>query len=85
MTIKMIGFDADDTLWHNEVYYQNAIDFLKQTLSQWEDPESIFEMIDRIELKNLPLYGYGIKSFILSLIEAALQISNGEIQGSTLV
>ncbi|MFN2305173.1 MAG: HAD family hydrolase [Anaerolineales bacterium] len=81
MPIDMIAFDADDTLWHNEVYYQNAIETLTQTLAKWETPEKIVDSIDKIEIRNLPLYGYGIKAFILSLIEAAIEISDGEIGG----
>lgn len=79
MPIEMIAFDADDTLWHNEVYYQNAIETLKHELATWEEPERIEEIINRIEIDNLPLYGYGIKAFILSLIEATIEISRGGI------
>lgn len=82
MLIDMIAFDADDTLWHTEVYYQNAIKTTKQTLTKWENTEKIEEIIDRIEINNLPLYGYGIKAFILSLIEAAIEISGGQVSAA---
>lgn len=79
MTIEMIAFDADDTLWANEIYYQNALAELRQILSPWESPERINKVVNDIEHRNLAHYGYGIKAFILSLIEAALQISEYQI------
>ena len=84
MPIEMIAFDADDTLWQTELYYQNAIKTLKRMLAKWEKAATIEEIIDRIEINNLPLYGYGIKAFILSLIEAAIEISNGQISGAAI-
>ena len=83
MTIEMIAFDADDTLWENEIYYQNALEDLIKILSPWESPEVVNEIVNDIEHRNMNQYGYGIKAFILSLIEAALQISNHEIQGES--
>jgi len=84
MPIEMIAFDADDTLWQTELYYQNAIKTLKRMLAKWEKAATIEEIIDRIEINNLPLYGYGIKAFILSLIEAAIEISSGQISGAAI-
>lgn len=83
MTIEMIAFDADDTLWENEVLYQNALVAFKKILSSWESPERVNEIVNDIETRNLEHYGYGIKAFILSLIEAAVQISHHEIQGES--
>lgn len=79
MNIDMIGFDADDTLWHTEIHYLQAQDEVKQILSPWGTIESITAAMDRIIIENLSWYGYGIKALILSLIEAAIQISQGEI------
>lgn len=81
MRINLIGFDADDTLWHTETHYLQAQQALGQLLSPWSTPERVAEVLDTIELDNLPIYGYGIKAFVLSLIEAAIRISGGEIRG----
>jgi len=82
--IEMIGFDADDTLWHNEIYYQDAQKNLGMLLSEWSHPEKVAETLNEIELRNLPLYGYGIKAFVLSMIETAYLLSEGQIQGDTI-
>ena len=79
MTIEMIAFDADDTLWENEMLYQNGLAQLREILAPWESPENISEIVNEIEHRNMEQYGYGIKAFTLSLIEAALQISGYEI------
>jgi len=77
--IKVIAFDADDTLWVNEPYFRDAeaafCFLLKDYLPEAECNRLLFDM----EMKNLPLYGYGIKPFVLSLIEAAISISDGKI------
>lgn len=77
--IKVIGFDADDTLWVNETYYREAeLEFAK-LLAQYETANKIDQELFKVEMKNLDMYGYGIKSFILSMVESALEISNNEI------
>jgi putative hydrolase of the HAD superfamily len=81
MKFDLIGFDADDTLWHTEIHYTQAQDTFKQLLSPWAPAERIDEVLNECILNNLPGYGYGIKAFILSLIEAAILISEGEIRG----
>jgi len=75
----MIGFDADDTLWHTEIHYRQAHEEFEKILSSWGEAEQIREITDQFIIENLPNYGYGIKPFILSLIEAAIHISRGEI------
>ncbi|MDI9565775.1 MAG: HAD family hydrolase, partial [Chloroflexota bacterium] len=79
MNIEMIGFDADDTLWYTEVHYLKAQEDLKQILSPWGKADQVSEVIDQMILSNLSDYGYGIKAFILSLIEAAIHVSQGEL------
>jgi len=81
MKLDIIAFDADDTLWHNEIYYRNAQSALIQLLSPWKEPETIDRILYEIEMRNLPLYGYGIKAFTLTMIEAAVKISAGKITG----
>ena len=84
MTIEMIAFDADDTLWHAEVLFQNAQEALKEILLPWEKPETVDEALYAIEKRNMPQLGYGVKAFVLSMIEGAIQISNGEIDARSI-
>jgi len=77
--IKVIGFDADDTLWVNETYFREAEDAFAKLLSEYETPNKIDQELFKVEMKNLKLYGYGVKGFILSMVEAALEISNNNI------
>lgn len=81
MKIDLIGFDADDTLWHTEIYYIKAQQSLEQLLGAWGSPDKIGKLLFEIEIDNLPRYGYGIKAFVLSMIEAAIRISGGQIHG----
>ena len=79
MNIKVVAFDADDTLWQNEHYFKQTEDqfcsLLADYLPQWEVEKALFET----EIVNLPLYGYGIKGFILSMIETAIRISENRL------
>lgn len=78
--IKVIGFDADDTLWVNEPNYKEAeSEFCKLMLEYGSEKKSSEELF-RAEMKNLGLYGYGAKAFMLSLIETALIISNYKLK-----
>lgn len=82
--IKVIGFDADDTLWVNETYFRDAeLEFAK-LLAPYETANKIDQELFRKEIENLPLYGYGIKGFVLSMVEMALEISNGEVSNATI-
>jgi putative hydrolase of the HAD superfamily len=80
--IELIAFDADDTLWHNEFLYSETAQEFTQLLSAYAKPERILQTIDEIELQNLEYFGYGIKSFALSLIEAAIKVKNEEVIGN---
>ncbi|MDT8413842.1 MAG: HAD family hydrolase [Flavobacteriaceae bacterium] len=77
--IKVIGFDADDTLWVNETYFRDAEKSFSQILSRFETPNNIDQELFRVEIENLAIYGYGIKAFVLSMLEAALKISNYQL------
>ena len=81
MQIDLIGFDADDTLWQTEVHYLQAQRSLGKILNQWESVEKINKILYEIEINNLPRYGYGIKAFVLSMIETAIHISGGKVRG----
>ncbi len=77
--IKIIGFDADDTLWVNETYFRDAETEIAKLLAPYETANKIDQELFKIEMKNLSLYGYGIKGFTLSMVEMALEISNNTI------
>ncbi len=73
--IAAVGFDADDTLWHNETIYQSAQDDLCCLLAGSGTPEAVRATLLEIESRNVPEYGYGIKSFVLSMIETAIRMT----------
>lgn len=77
--IKVISFDADDTLWVNETYFREAEGKFAKLLSKYETENKIDQELFKTEIKNLSLYGYGIKGFVLSMVESALELSNNKI------
>ena len=82
--VETIAFDSDDTLWQNETLFQDAQANLSLILSAWETSEKTKQVLSNTEMRNLPIYGFGITAFILSMIETALQVSNGEIRSGKL-
>jgi putative hydrolase of the HAD superfamily len=82
--IKVIAFDADDTLWVNETYFRDAEHQFAKLLAKYETENKIDQELFRTEIKNLSYYGYGIKGFILSMIECALDLSNYQINQKTI-
>ncbi len=82
--IKVIGFDADDTLWVNETYFRDAEEKFSSLLGAYETKNKVDQELFKMEMKNLELYGYGIKGFILSMIESAMELSNNKIPQSTI-
>jgi len=82
--IKVIGFDADDTLWVNEPYYRETEDKFCDLLKDYLPKSKIEEELFKTEIDNLELYGYGIKAFTLSLVETALRISDSRVPASTI-
>ena len=83
-TIKVIGFDADDTLWVNEPYYRDAEQEYALLISEYGVSEDIGRKLFKTEISNLPLYGYGIKAFMLSLVECAIEITGGTVTSATI-
>ena len=82
--IKVIAFDADDTLWVNETYFREAEHQFAKLLAKYETENKIDQELFRKEIENLKLYGYGIKGFVLSMIECALELSNYKISQKTI-
>lgn len=84
MDLKVIAFDADDTLWVNEPYFRQTEERFYELLGGFATQHELERELLKTEIGNLPLYGYGIKGFILSMIETAMQVSNNAI-GSDIV
>jgi putative hydrolase of the HAD superfamily len=76
MPLKVIAFDADDTLWVNEPFFREAEEKFASLLEDFMPQHAIMKELYMTEIQNLALYGYGIKGFILSMIEAAMRISD---------
>lgn len=77
--LKVIAFDADDTLWINEPFFREAEDKFCQLFQDYMPLHSAHKELYRIEIANLPIYGYGIKGFMLSMMEAALSITDNHL------
>jgi len=85
--LDLIAFDGDDTLWHNErsfraarVRFQSLLDDAGVSLTE----DEIEAVVNRLEVANLDYYGYGVSSFILSLIETAIELTHGRVTGTQL-
>ena len=83
--IKVIGFDADDTLWVNETYFRETEHKFAQLLSAYETENKIDQELFKKEMQNLDIYGYGVKGFVLSMVECALELSNHQISNKAIM
>ena len=81
MAITTVGFDADDTLWHNETIFRMTQARFRELMADHAEPEFLDARLAEVERRNLALYGYGVKGFTLSLIETAMDITGGEPPG----
>ena len=79
--IKSIAFDADDTLWHNETIFIDTKERFKRLLAEYHTEEWIEQRLIETEIKNLKHFGFGIKGFTLSMIETAIELSEGRVSG----
>jgi len=82
--IRTIGFDADDTLWVNETYFRDTEEKFAELLEGYETKNKIDQELFKMEMANLDIYGYGIKGFMLSMIESALDLSNNKVSQKTI-
>lgn len=80
--IETIAFDADDTLWHNETRFRKAETFFKTLLGSHAQDDVIDQTLYRHEIKNIASYGYGAKTFTLSMVEAAIELSERKVTAS---
>jgi putative hydrolase of the HAD superfamily len=87
MSFDLIAFDGDDTLWHNERSYRDGRERFRAMLAAAgvvRSEEEIEERVNATELHNIRYYGYGVRSFVLSLIETAIELTDGRIPGAEL-
>lgn len=78
--ISVIGLDADDTLWHSEVYFERTQRRFDELVGRYvDDRVDVHRALAEVERRNLGRYGYGIKGFTLSMLEAAIEITGGAI------
>jgi putative hydrolase of the HAD superfamily len=84
MKFHTIAFDADDTLWHNEPHYRQATEQFLDLMGQYGEREQLRKRLSEIEISNVAWYGYGIKSFLLSMIEAAVELSAAAVDGKVI-
>lgn len=78
----IIALDADDTLWHNERLFSETQVAFSSLLARYVDPGTIETRLYEIEKRNLRHFGYGIKGFVLSMIETAIEITNGQVNAN---
>ncbi|OYU84094.1 MAG: HAD family hydrolase [Flavobacterium sp. BFFFF2] len=79
--IDWIAFDADDTLWHNEPYFDEAQQRFAELFQNYVSHQEALQVIFQHQVDNLPLYGFGIKAFTLSMMDSALEITQGKLTG----
>ncbi len=82
--LDLIAFDADDTLWHNLIHFDATERQFGELLSQFAEPALATKALMDAEKRNIPLYGFGVKGFTLSMIETALELSGGAVEAATL-
>ncbi|MBS7321195.1 MAG: HAD family hydrolase, partial [Myroides sp.] len=75
-TFKVIAFDADDTLFINEPYFDEAEEKFCALMSDYLSKQSLAQALFKTQISNLPLYGYGIKGYVLSMVQTAYEVSN---------
>jgi len=81
MASQLIGLDGDDTLWHSEGHFVVTQARYGELLDPWVDRETVAGALLDAERRNLRLFGYGVKGFTLSMIETAIELTNGDIDG----
>lgn len=82
--LTTIAFDADDTLWHTERHFQMTQHHFKMLLADFAEPDHLSERIVAAEKRNIQHFGYGVKSFTLSLIETAIEVTDGKAPAATI-
>lgn len=79
--VKVIIFDADDTLWDNQTYFDRAEEVFTEELKEYGTAEELSEELYKTESANMPILGYGAKSVCISMMETALRVSDSKGAG----
>lgn len=82
--LTTIGFDADDTLWHHEKYFVSTKASFVELLMPYADPAQLDRQLHDTEIANVLHYGFGVKSFTLSMIETAIAATGGRVPSSVI-
>lgn len=82
--ISLIGFDADDTLWQNETFFRMTQERFEALLSDASEPAHLHERLLAAERRNVGQYGFGVKGFVLSMIETAIEVTDGRVGASVI-
>lgn len=82
--LTTIGFDADDTLWHNETFFRLTQERFFRLLADHSDPDHLHDRLLAAERRNLGAYGFGVKGFTLSMIETAVEVSAGKVPAAVI-
>ena len=82
--LAVIGFDADDTLWHHERFFELTTARFEELLRPYADPHHLREHLTAAERRNVKHYGFGVKGFTLSMIETAVEITEGRVPGTVI-
>jgi putative hydrolase of the HAD superfamily len=79
LSIRVLAFDGDDTLWHNESRFHLTQSALRELVRRHVPDADVDNHLFEVEMRNLGLYGYGVKAFTLSMLETAIQLTEGQI------
>ena len=82
--LTTVGFDADDTLWHNERFFHLTQERFAELLSDFAEKDHLADRLLEAERRNLGHYGYGIKGFVLSMIETAIEVTDQRVPASVI-
>ena len=82
--LTTIGFDADDTLWQNESFFRLTQTRFADLLAGAADPDHLAQRLEAAERRNLGHYGFGVKGFTLSMIETAIEVTEGRVSASVI-
>jgi putative hydrolase of the HAD superfamily len=82
--LTTIGFDADDTLWQNEAFFRLTQDRFATLLADHAAPDHLAERLEAAERRNLGAYGFGVKGFTLSMIETAIEVTEGRVPATVI-
>ncbi len=82
--ITTIGLDADDTLWQNEAFFRLTQERFADLLRDHADPHRLMERLEAAERRNIGAYGFGVKGFTLSMIETAIEVTEGRVPASVI-